>query len=88
MVITLWRYVLGRDLENFAVVKPIEESEINELGVRDLEQMCEELVPTSLLDSEILEVEEHEASLHPTEGAGNDVSHADCKIDPGKPKHT
>ena len=66
----------------------MEESEINELGVRELEHKCEDLVPTSLLDSEALEVEEHAASLHATEDAGIDLSHAGCEIDPEKPKRT
>lgn len=75
-------------LKNIAAIKPMEESAINELGVRELEYMCEDLVPTSLLDALTLEVEEHAAPLQPTEGLGNDLSHAGCEIVPDKPKRT
>jgi hypothetical protein len=50
-------------LKNIAAVKPMEESEINELRVHELEYLCEDLVPTSLIDTEILEVEGHAAPL-------------------------
>ena len=36
-------------LKTIAAVKPMKESEINELGVNELEVLCEDLVPNNLL---------------------------------------
>jgi hypothetical protein len=46
-------------LKNIVAIKPMKESEVNALGVRALECLCEDLVPSSVLDGEALDVEEH-----------------------------
>ena len=46
-------------LKNLAAVKPKQESEINELGMCELEGLCEDLVPANLLHEETLEEEGH-----------------------------
>lgn len=73
-------------LRNNAAVKPMKESEINELGICELEGLCEDLVPTNPLHPEHLQMEGHDATSQSDEGNGNDSSHADCEILPAAPR--
>lgn len=73
-------------LKNTADVKPMKESEINELGICKLQGLCEDLVPTSLLHTEPLEVQGHAATLQSCAGLGDDSCHADCEIMPEAPR--
>ena len=73
-------------LKNIAVVKPMKESEINELGMCELEGLCEDLVLANLLHEETLEEEGHAATLPSTVGLGEDSSHADREILPEAPR--
>jgi hypothetical protein len=75
-------------LRNIAVVKPMNDNEVNELGFRSLECFCDDVIPPSVLDREALEVEEHATPLQPNEGLGNNLSHADSEVVLDKPKRT
>ena len=72
-------------LKKIAAVKPMKESEINELGMCELEGLCEDLVPANLLHEETLEEEGHVASLSSPVGPTEDISHTDSLILPQAP---
>ena len=73
-------------LKNIAAVKPMKESEINDLGVNELEVLCEDLVPSNLFDGETVEVDGHAADLQSYDGLGDDHGHADCELEPSAPR--
>lgn len=57
-------------LRSIASVTPLQDNEVNELGVRSLECLCEDLVPPSVLAEETVEVEKHAAPLPSQEDFG------------------
>lgn len=66
----------------------MKESEVNVLGVRALECLCEDLAPTSVSDGEALDVEEQATPLHLEESFDTCLSHAESEVVLDKPKRT
>jgi len=73
-------------MRNIAAVKPMVETELQELGVHDLEGLCEDLIPTGDLGVAEVDAHEYAAPNHPHFASSEYLSHADKEVTLEKPK--
>jgi len=75
---------------NIAAVKPINEADINNLGVNALQSICEDSVPTEGLGSEDVDVvlEGYMAPLQPAIIETTAIDHQDAVVSSDKPNRT
>lgn len=77
-------------IRNIAAVKPMNESYINNLGVTALQNLCEDLVPTSVLENEEEDMvsEGYMAPVQPEAISLTTSSHEDSEAMQDKPKRS